>query len=141
MEETINSPVKAEQEKEVKAANYYAYCRIPGGMQFEVSTGDGTRTIVLKSGTAMAAAPDGTVSFSVNPDVYGVTKLSRADKAQIEEQIKATRFFKKGFVFFAANKEAGDKKAAELLAQNPKIGMEPLDSTALTGGASVYKPD
>lgn len=137
------------EEKEITDTNpntntnnrFYAYCRIPGGMVFKVQNPDKSeRSIILKSGTSKTVAPDGTVNFSVNTGLFGITELTKDEKIQIEKQIKPCRFYQSGFVFFASSREAGDKQAAENARKNPEIGLEPLDVSKLTSeSAQAFK--
>ena len=137
MENINNNPVT--EEKEIKeTSQFYAYCRIPGGLQFQIADGKDEKTVILKSGTSKTEAPDGTVTFSVNPDIFGVTVLNKNEKTQIEEQLKKSRLYQAGFVFFAKDKTEGDRKAAENIRKNPHIGLEPLDGKSLTAATQVF---
>lgn len=135
--ENENTTQTAAQEK--NDAKWLAYCRIPGGMQFKIQDGSGDEhTIVLKSGTEVVHAADGSVSFRVRPDTFGITELTAEEKRQIESQIKPSRVYKSGFIFFCQSKDAGEKKAAEQVRKNPHTGMEPLDAGSLTANAQAF---
>lgn len=138
MEKENTSLAAEESQKET----WYAYCRIPGGFQFKVRSGnDDEKTIVIKSGTAADLAPDGTLTYKINPQVFGVTQLTRQEKEQILEQVKSTKFYQNKFLFFASSKENGDRIAADHLRKFPETGMEPLDSRAMAGNATVFNQD
>lgn len=138
-EELLADETSPASETKKDKDTWYGYCRIPGGMQFHLNSGKEEKTIILKSGTEKISAPDGTVSYRIRPNVFGVTELSRSEKQQIEGQIKNSRVYQAGFIFFAQSKDAGDKRAEEQVKKNPDTGMEPLDASSLMMDAQVYK--
>lgn len=127
--ETVVSEVKAEAKevnKSVSISKVYAYCRIHGGYRIDVNVDGEDKKVILKSANEIKKAADNTFIFTLKNDAYGITELTSEIAALCLEQIKGTKAYKKGFIFFADNRAEGDAKAKEYLLQQPKTGFEQL---------------
>lgn len=119
------------EEKEVTAKSdntsiVYGYCRIHGGLRIDVNYNGEDKKVILKSANEIKKAGDETLIFTLRNDAYGITELNSDIAALCLEQIKGSKAYKTGYVFFAKSREEGDAKAKEYIKQQPKTGFEQL---------------